>query len=175
MLKHLVRKRTLSKQKSSREGGSYRALKCTLSFDTQITLQYDIKQCLILWKSNISPFFEDNEGLKFDPQKSLPGLVYRLLSHLKRRLVIDRARRRILLTVLHRLLALFGRERIKGEALKILASAILGSGLAGTDLGAIQDNLADWTKKGKRYSKLGIHLGGPGTIILLPYEIGDTV
>ena len=93
-------------------------------------------------------FLEDNEGLQFDPQKSVPGLVYRLLCHLKRRLVIDRARRRILLTVLHKLLALFGRERIKGEALRILASAILGSGLAGTDLGAIQDNLADWTKKG---------------------------
>lgn len=126
-------------------------------------------------KSNISPFFEDKEGLQFDPQKSVPGLVYRLLCHLKRRLVIDRARRRILLTVLHKLLALFGRERIKGEALRILASAILGSGLAGTDLGAIQDNLADWTKKGKRYSKLGNHLGGSGTIILLPYDIGDTV
>ena len=171
----LTRRRTQLKRKPPREAGNYRALKSTLTADTRITLPYDIKQCLILWKFNISTFFEDEEGLHFDPQQIFPGRAYKLLYHLERRLVIDRARRRILLTVLYKLLQIFGRERIKGEALRSLATAVHQSGLAGVDVGVIKENLVEWTNKGRRYSKLGDDLGGLGAIVLLPYDTGDGV
>ncbi|KAL8765917.1 MAG: hypothetical protein Q9209_007160 [Squamulea sp. 1 TL-2023] len=168
-LKELKRNRTRCR------GTRHRALRTTLRLNTQITLQYDIKQCLILWKYNISSFFEDGEGPLYDCQKATLGQLYKLLCHLEQKHVVDRVRRRISLAVLHSLLEKFERDRLHEEALNELASAVFQSGLAGNDMELVLDKLADWTKKGRRYNTLAESLGVSGSLALLPHEIGDTI
>ena len=150
-------------------------MKATLRSNIKITLQHDIKQCLISWKYNISSFFEDGDGLLFDPQKDTPGQVYKLLCHLEQKHVVDRVRRRVLLAVLHKLLEKFERNRLHEEALNELASAVFQSGLVGKDIGVVLNRLAEWTKKGRRYNTLAESLGSSGSFVLLPFEIGDTM
>lgn len=156
----------------------HRGLRAALRSDTQVTLQYNIKKSLVSWKLNISSFFEESEeseGFQYNCHKRTLGQIYKLLRHVERKQTVDRLRRRILLVALHRLLQKFHRETVAGEALTELASAVLQSGLAGEDRDVITAELSNWTKKGRRYNALADGLRAVGSIVLLPYEIGDSM
>ena len=148
-------------------------MKAILRFNIKIISQHDIKQCLISWKYNIFSFFEDDDKLLFDFQKNIFDQVYKLLCHFEQKHVIDRIRRKVSLTVLHKLFEKFERNRLHEEALNEFASTIFQSDLIEKNIDIILNKLIEWTKK--KYNTLIKSLKSSKNFVLFSFEIDDTM
>lgn len=127
------------------------------------------------WKKNYMTFFTDSEKKEVDFSSCPLARCYIFLCEAESRGLVCKIQQRILFVLFSRLKDRFGRDRLHSDVLIKFSRIILRSGLVEGDEGVIERRLGDWACLGTRYDLLASDLGGLGSLILLPDDIGDSL